>query len=175
MRHRRLWQAAGLLLFLTCVAWGQARREPLSDAEIDELRDAAQDPAERLKSFVKFCRTRLTALEQARSDPKVTDRGQETHDKLQDFVDVYDELNDNIDTFLDRKSDLRRPLKLVIEADTEFQAKLRALKSSADSSPKEASQYEFLLNTALDSVDTGVNDHRKLLVEQEEAAKHKKK
>ena len=63
----------------------------------------------------------------------------------------------------------------MIEADTEFQAKLRALKSSANSSPSEAAQYEFLLNTALDSVDTGVTDHRKLLAEQEEAAKHKKK
>ena len=41
-------------------------------------------------------------------------------------------LNDNIDTFVERKSDLRKPLKAIIEADTEFQAKLRALKSSFD-------------------------------------------
>ncbi len=175
MTGKRLWRAVVLLSLLTQLVWSQARREPLTGGEIDELRDAAQDPETRLKSFVKFARTRLTALDQVRSDPKVTDRAQQTHDKLQDFVDIYDELNDNIDTFLDRKSDLRKPLKVVIEADTEFQAELRALKSSANSSPAEAAQYEFLLNTAVDSVDTGVTDHRKLLAEQEEAAKHKKK
>ena len=176
MPLRRWWLALLLVLSLSSLLSAQIRRrEPLTDAEVEELRDAAQEPDLRIKAFIKFARTRLTQLEQLRADPKTTDRAQQTHDKLQDFVDIYDELNDNIDTFLDRKADLRKPLKLVIEADTEFQAKLRAVKSSADATPKEASQYEFLLNTAVDSVDTGVGDHRKLLEEQEEAAKHKKK
>ena len=51
---------------------------------------------------------------------------------LDDFLLLYDELNDNIDTFVDRKDDMRKPLKLMIEADTEFRAKLRALKDVAD-------------------------------------------
>ena len=157
------------------MAWTQARREPLTETEIGELRDAAQDPEIRLNLFVKFARTRLTSLEELNSDPKATDRGQKIRDNLQDFVDIYDELNDNIDTFVDRKSDLRKPLKVVIEGDNEFQAKLRAVKSSAGGRPSEASAYEFLLSTALDAVDTSVNDHRQLLAEQEEAAKHKKK
>jgi hypothetical protein len=110
-----------------------------------------------------------------RADPKVTDRAQQTHARLQDFLDVYDELNDNIDTFVERKSDLRKPLKAVIEADTEFQAKLRALKNSADANKDEAKQYDFLLSSVLDTVDGSVQDHRQLLSEQEEEAKHKKK
>jgi hypothetical protein len=171
--RNRAWAVIVLLLIST--SWSQARREPLTEPEIGELRDAAQDPETRLNLFVKFARTRLTSLEQVRSDPKATDRAQKIHDNLQDFVDIYDELNDNIDTFLGRKSDLRRPLKVVIEGDNEFQAKLRALKSSADSRPAEASAYQFLLTTALDTVDTSVNDHRQLLTAQEEAAKHKKK
>jgi hypothetical protein len=61
----------------------------------------------------------------------------------------------------------------VIEADTEFQARLRALKDSAEAG-KGASKYEFLLTTAFDTVDHGVQDHRQLLSEQEQAAKHKK-
>ncbi len=171
----RVWAGALLLLSLVSVAWTQARREPLTETEIGELRDAAQDPEIRLNLFVKFARTRLTALEQLNSDPKATDRAQKIRENLQDFVDIYDELNDNIDTFLDRKSDLRKPLKVVIEGDNEFQAKLRALKSSAEARPAEATTFEFLLSTALDSVDTSVNEHRQLLTEQEEAAKHKKK
>jgi len=37
------------------------------------------------------------------------------------------------------RNDIRKPLKLVIDADTEFQAKLRALKDAADVSPEELS------------------------------------
>ena len=84
-----------------------------------------------------FARARLAALEQARSDPKTTDRGQATHDRLQDFLDVYDELNDNIDTYVERKADLRKVLKTVIDGDTEFQAKLRALRDDATAKKEE--------------------------------------
>ncbi len=165
--------ALGLLLLAP--AWAQIRRDPLNPLEQDQLRDAAQEPADRLKLYIQFSRARLSSLEQMRADPKTTDRAQQTRDRLQDFLDVYDELNDNIDTFVERKADLRKPLKAIIEADTEFQAKLRALKSSADTNKDEARQYDFLLTSVVETVDSSVQDHRQLLSEQEEAFKHKKK
>jgi hypothetical protein len=164
-----------LLLSLFSSAWAQRRGDPLAPLEADQLREAAQVPSERIKLYIEFARTRLTSLETMRANPKVIDRPRQTHNQLQNFLDVYDELNDNIDTFVGRKADLRKPLKSVIEADTEFQARLRALKSSIDSGREETSQYEFLLNSVLDTVDSGVQDHRQLLSEQEEAAKHKEK
>ena len=167
------WLSLVCLLFPS--TWAQRRRDPLNPLEVDQLRDAAQDPEQRIKLFIQFSRARLVALEQVRNDPKVTDRAQQTHDKLQDFLDVYDELNDNIDTFVDRKADLRKPLKGVIEADNEFQAKLRALKASAEASKEEVQQYQFLLANVLDTVDESAQDHRQLLTEQEEEAKRKKK
>src|ERR1700685_445033 len=163
-----------LAISLLSSVWAQSRPAPLNPEEQDQLRDAAQEPGERLKLYILFARARLTALEQVRADPKATDRAQQTRDRLQDFLDVYDELNDNIDIFVERKADLRKPLKAIIEADTEFQAKLRALKSSADASKDEA-KYDFLLSHVLETDDGGVQDHRQLLSEQEEAAKHKKK
>lgn len=164
-----------LVLSLLPLAWAQSRREPLNPVEIDKLRDAAQDPGVRIKLFIEFARDRLTALEQMRADPKITDRANQTHDMLQNFLDVYDELNDNIDTFVERKADLRKPLKSVIEADAEFGTKLRALKSSLATNPSEAQKYEFLLNNAVDAADGGAQDHRQLLAQEEEAAKHRKK
>ena len=171
-KFARLLLAVSLLL---SSVWAQRRSDPLNPLEEDQLRDAAQDPTVRLKLFVEFARARLASLEQMRADPKVADRALQTRDRLQDFLDVYDELNDNIDTFVERKADLRKPLKAVIEADMEFQARLRALKSSADANKNEAKQYDFVLTNVLDAVDGGVQDHRQLLNEQEEAAKHKKK
>lgn len=165
------------LFLLTTFGVAQHRgRDPLSPLEVDKIRDAAQDPEVRLKLYVEFARTRLDKLQQARSDAKLSaqDKEQQTHDALQDFSDIYDELQENVDTFADRGNDLRKALKPVIEADTEFGAKLRAFKSSIANSPEEMGKYEFLANTALSSVDDGAKDHRQLLAEQEETFKHKK-
>ena len=153
----------------------QGHRDPLNPLEIDQLRDAMLDPDERLKLYVQFSRDRLTKLEQMRSNPKTTERGRQTHDMLEDFLAVYDELNDNIEMYVGRKDDIRKPLKVIIEADTEFQSKLRALKTSANTNAAEVSQYEFLLTDALDTVDSSTEDHRKTVAEVEEYVKRKKK
>jgi hypothetical protein len=170
--HRGAWLAL-LLLWVTGAA-AQRRHDPLTDPEVDQLRDTAQEPDTRLKLYIKFARDRLAAAEQARTDPKVAeaDKPQQVHDHLKDFVDVYDELNDNVDTYADRKYDIRKTLKTVIEADDEFQAKLRALKDAAGTG-KSAGRYAFVLSDALDDVDHSVGDHRQLVTEQEELAKHK--
>jgi predicted nucleic acid-binding Zn-ribbon protein len=164
-----------LVCSLYSTALAQYRHDPLTEKEVDELRDAAQEPEARMKLYIEFARDRLTSLEQMRADPKVTDRAQQTHDKLQNFLEVYDELNNNIDTFVQRRADLRKPLKSLIEADTEFQAKLRALKTSADATPQEAEKYQFVLTNAVDAVDGSRQDHQQLLNEQETEFKHKKK
>jgi chromosome segregation ATPase len=165
---------ATLFLALLPLASAQSYRDPLNPTEVDQLRDAAQDPEQRLKLLINFARARLDAVQKARSDAKAADRGQQTHDRLQDFLDVYDELDDNIDMFDDRRADLRKPLKNILEADTEFQAKLQALKASASSTPEEYRQYDLLLANAIDTLNDSSQDHRQLLTEQEEAAKHKK-
>jgi hypothetical protein len=163
-----------LWLLATGVASAQRHRDPFTRAEIDQIRDASWEPQQRLGLYVKFARDRLVALEQMRSDPKTKNRARETHDRLDDFLLIYDELNDNIDTYVDRQNDIRKPLKAIIEADTEFQAKLRGLKDAADVPAAEANQYEFVLTNAIETLDTSAEDHRKLLVEQE-ASKHRKK
>ena len=172
---RRLSAACFVILMLSLVpARAERRRDPFNQVEIDQLRDAAQEPEVRLKLYVKFARARLDAVEKVGSDPKETDKPQATHDRLQDFLDVYDELNDNVDTYADRNNDIRKPLKSVIEADNEFQAKLRALKDAANTTPEQAKPYEFLLSNAMDTLDSSVQDHRQLLTEQEDLAKRKK-
>jgi hypothetical protein len=155
--------------------WAQRRNDPLNPLEIDQLRDAMLDPDERLKLYVQFARDRMTKLEQMRANPKTTERATQTRDMLQDFLTVYDELNDNVDMYVGRKNDIRKPMKLVVEADTEFQSKLRALKDAADVPAKESKQYEFVLADALDTVDSSTEDHRKTLSEVEAYVKLQKK
>ena len=174
-RSGRFRTAISLGLLLALPLCAQRRRDPLNQLEVDQLRDAMLEPDTRLKLYVKFARDRMTALEQMRTNPKTTDRPHQTHDRLEDFLAVYDELNDNIDMYVGRKDDIRKPLKLVIEADTEFQAKLRALKDSAIADAAEAKQYEFVLTNAIDTVDAGADEHRKTATEVAEYMKRKNK
>lgn len=165
------------IFLLTLAASAQnGKRDPLAPLEVDKIRDSAMEPEIRLKLYLQFARVRLEKLQQAQSDPKLNpaDKDEQTRAALQDFSDIYDELEDNVDTFADRGNDLRKALKPVIEADTEFGAKLRAFKLSLAKSPEEAAKYDYLLSTALSSVDDGAKDHRQLLAEQEETFKHKK-
>jgi len=152
----------------------QKHRDPLTQPEIDKIRDTSWEPRLRLPLYVEFARARLVKLEEIRNDAKTSDRAKQTHDLLDDFQLLYDELNDNVDTYVNRHDDIRKPLKTVIEADGEFQAKLLALKDAADVSPAEKQQYEFVLTNARETLDTSTADHKKLLQDQEEQAKHKR-
>ncbi len=163
-----------ILLAASISLVAQRHRDPFTPQEVDQIRDASWEPQMRLALYVTFARARLVAIEQSRNDAKTVNRGQQTHDRLDDFLLIYDELNDNIDTYVERKDDLRKPLKTIIDADTEFQAKLRALKDAAGVAPQQANQYEFALTMALETVDSSADDHRKLLAEQQEAAKHRR-
>lgn len=172
--YPRNWIGVILLFALSFPLAAQRRRDPLTQPEIDKIRDASWEPRQRLTLYVQFARDRLVKLEEMRNDSKTTNRPQKTHDLLDDFQLLYDELNDNIDTYVDRKDDIRKPLKLIVDADNEFQAKLRALKDAADVKPEESRQYEFVLTNALDTLDTSAEEHKKLMADQEDAAKHKK-
>lgn len=168
----RLGLACLLLLVTTAAAQQGRKRDPLNDLEVDKIRDSALDPDARLKLYVEFARARLEKLQQAKADSKAENRDDQIKDALQDFIDIYDELADNVDTFSDRGDDIRKPLKGVIEADTEFGSKLRAFRSSL--AREEAGKFDFLAGTAVQAVDDGAKDHRSLLAEQEEKFKNKK-
>lgn len=161
------------MLVLVVLAPAQRRRrDPLTEAETEQLREVSPESDQKLKLLVKFARARLTDIEQLRADPKPSaDRSRRLHDLLEDFANIVDELDDNVASFVQRKADLRKPLKAIIEADSGFQLKLQALKQAA-SDPKageEAKHYEFVLETAIESVEASLDNARDLLDKQNAA------
>ena len=173
---------AVLSLFLLFSSWvrAQHKRDPLTESEVDQLRETAQEPDKRLTLMVKFARARMLAIDQLRSDPKLGQgRGGKIHDLLEDFMNLMDEIDDNVDNYSSKQSDIRKSLKELVEADTDFQLKLRTLKDAAKNDAKvsdEARDYEFVLDNTLEAVNQSVDNARKTLDEQnEEFAKSKKK
>lgn len=154
------------------------RRDPLTEEETDQLREAAQDPPLKLKLFLKFAQQRLASAEALRFDPKAgSDRARQIHDLLEDFGNLVDELSDNVDAFAERKEDLRKPLAEVIAATNDFSARLRDFKAAGAASPaaaKEARSWSFALEDASDSVTASLQNAEEVLAEQKELFKKKK-
>lgn len=176
-----------LLMLLLCAALtlptasAKGKRDPLTAAEIDQLREVTQEPAKRIKLIVKFARARMLAIEQLRSDPKLAgERGKQLHDLLEDFDVIADELDRNLDMYSRQRSDLRKPLKEVIEAYTEWQLKLRAIQQTDLADAKiaaEMKEVEFVLDSAMETVNAGLDSARDVLTahnQKAEEAKRKK-
>lgn len=182
---RNAWRAYVTVLMLSAIlalspaAAGKGKRDPLTDAEVDQLREATQDPPKRLKLLVTFAKARLLAIEQMRSDPKLAGtRGKPLHDLLEDFDSIAEELDRNIDMYSRQKADLRKPLKEVIEAYTEWQLKLRSIKQTDLADAKvavEMKEMEFPLDSAIETVNSGLDTARDLMDEQNQRAEEAKK
>jgi hypothetical protein len=173
---------AGLVLVPSTATAG--RHDPLTSDEIDQLREVALDPESRLKLFADFARLRFTAIETARM-PKKPDAAKpgaarqdagnprSLHDLMEDFLAVYDELDENISMYEDRQADLRKAMKIVLLADNEFHARLEGLQHNL--TPEERTDCDFVLSSIVEAVTTGTADHKKLLEEQVASFKNKKK
>jgi ABC-type transporter Mla subunit MlaD len=172
-----------LLCFLMWMAvlglpTASARRDPLSEAETDQLREAADQPPLKLKLLVTFAGQRLEAAEALRASPQAgPDRGRQIHDLLEDFGNLVDELSDNVDAYASRKEDLRKPLAQIVAATNDFAARLRDFKAAASATPaaaQESKAYLFALEDAIDSVNSALQSAQQLLEEQTEQFKKKK-
>ena len=168
----RLTVIVGLLL--GCLTALAKQRDPLTPDEINQLREVAQDPEQRLKLLADFAGARLTTIEKVHAQEK-SDKNtpQAIHDLIEDFLAVYDELDDNIAMYEDRKSDLRKALKPILLADGDFHARLQGLQHNLN--PDERTACDFAISSAIDAVNSGAIEHKKLLAEQNASPPPKKK
>ena len=168
------YTAPVVLLTLCIAAFAQVhRRDPLNSSETDALREVSMEPDKKLPLYLKYARARLATIEQLRSDPRFGEgRGPKVRELLQDFKTIIDEMDRNVDSFTDQKLDFRKALKEIIQADSDFQLKLRTLKDSAKdpAAVAETKDYEFVLLDATDAVDGDLDNARDLLDLQEKAA-----
>jgi hypothetical protein len=147
----------------------------LSDRESDELREVAQEPYKRMKLFMRFASERLDTVEQIQNETKGGDRGKRMHDALEDFRQIVDEIDDNIDDYSQKQSDLRKALTELISTESGFKSRLEAVKRVSED-PKHmdfSKLYSFALQDALEAVSLSLEDAEKTLQEQNALLKKK--
>ena len=168
-----------LLCFLTQLE-AQRRRDPLTEPEVDQLRELAQDPSKRLRLMLQFTRERWQALQAARGAQESPDRSRQVGERLRDFGALIAELESNVEAYA-RKGDIRKPLREIIQATNQFKDGLLAMKEAAKNDPRlaqEAKEYAYALEDVTDTVNSNLETSLLALEQQEEAirlAKKKKK
>ena len=167
----RIMRRAFLSVLVVCFAGtglsvlAQRHRDPLNDSEVNQLREAAQEPEKRIKLYIGFAKSRMEMIEHMRTDPKLMgENDSEMADRLQDIATLVDEIDDNLDDYNDKSQDLRKPLKSIIEMDSDFNLKLTELKRT--STPDQLRNYGIALEDATESVSESADSARALLADQ---------
>ena len=136
------------LLLLLCVsplliASAEAQKEqrqPLTEPQIEQIREAGVDPDERVKLYTKFLQERVDSIKGLIPRIHSGARSKRMDDELQDLTALMDELGSNLDQYAERKADLRKSLKSLSESTPHWVDVLRGLQSEPgfDLSRKEA-------------------------------------
>lgn len=134
------------------------KREPLNDAQIEQIREAGIDPNLRITLYTKFLNDRADTLKSLTSRATSAARAKRLDDELQDFTALMDELGSNLDQYADRKADLRPALKKLNEDCPRWLTILKAL-------PGEP-QFDVARKEAIESTDDLSGDAARLLSEQ---------
>ena len=177
--NARRWLAVIMLLALAPTARAAGRRDPLNELEIEQLREAAQDPPKRLRLMLKFTRDRMALVDAHRNTPATAEGyGRRMHDLLEDFDTLAGELEVNVETYAQRGVDVRKPLREILRSWNEFQEKLKSLKDASEKDPalvNASGDYKFILEDALDAVGGGLETTIEAINIQELAHKNRKK
>lgn len=137
-----------LLLFalaaLTMPLLAQRSEASLSEREIEQLRESAYVANDRVMVFIKLIDVRIKALQDLYAKPRRPGREQDTHDLLEQFTALADELNNNLDDYGPRHRDIRKSLPKLVEASERW--------ATAVKSPPDNDAYNIQRRLALETI-----------------------
>ncbi len=155
-------------------AFAQSRKDPLTDQQIEDVREAGDQPLQRIKLFVGYVDDRAKGIHTVNADPIAQNKNVRLHNLMEEFTRLSDELQDNMDNFDQQHADLRKVLKEVVDKTGEWGTILNE--------PKPSPQYDFSRKTAIDANqsahETAVQmlaDETKYFIEQKKKEKEQEK
>jgi hypothetical protein len=98
----------------------------LSEAEVEQLRDTAQAPPERVQNYIKFLNDRAKAIDTLFAHPRKPGREQYTHDLMEQFTSIANELDDNLSDYDSRHEDIRKALPKLLDATESWNTELKS-------------------------------------------------
>jgi hypothetical protein len=117
---------AGLLLAAPAHSQ-KTKRDPLTAAQVEEIREAGIDPNKRVSLYTKILDEHAQTIKALTARVRSDGRTRKLDGELLDFTALMDELGSNLDLYSERKADIRNALKPLNEASQRWLGVLRAL------------------------------------------------
>lgn len=157
-----------LCLLLTAPSlWGQKQvRDPLTQAQAEQIAQAGIDPPERVHLYNKFLDEHADAIKALAKRADTPARNNRLASDLEDFANLMDELGSNLDVYSDRKADIRKALKPLNESIQRWQAVLNGLPSEPT--------FDLARTDALDSSNDLADQAKQLMQDQDQYFKEHK-
>lgn len=102
-------------------------RDPLTPAQIEQIREAGIYPVERVKLYTGFVNDHIDTIKGLAARAHSRGWAARMDSELLDLTALMDELGSNLDVYSDRKADIRKSLKPLSEASQRWLTVLRAL------------------------------------------------
>ena len=132
--------------------------EPLTEAQIEEIREAGIDPNGRASLYTKYLNEHADTIKSLTNRSKSSTRAKRLDEELQDLTALMDEFGSNLDVYSDRHADIRKALKPLTESTDRWLGILRAL-------PGEPS-FDVARKEAIESGQDLADQAKRLLTEQ---------
>jgi hypothetical protein len=132
--------------------------QPLTEPQIEQIREAGIYPDQRIGLYTKFIDQHAETVKSLSFRAKSAARVTRLDTELQDLTALMDELGSNLDEYSDRKADLRKSLKNLNEAAPRWLNLLRALAGEPG--------FELSRKEAIESCDDLADQAKRLLTEQ---------
>jgi len=141
------------------VAIAQKGHDPLSGAQVDQVRELGDHPVERLKLFLKFVNERVAAIKELTPNATENDRPAQLRARYEEFTRIVDELSDNVDTYDADHADIRKALRAIVDSSPKWAPVLQA--------PPPDRTYDFVRKTALSAAESVSDQVQKVLAGEE--------
>jgi hypothetical protein len=131
----------GIAGFNASIARAQKEHhDPLTEAQVDKIREAGIDPNERIKLYTEYLNEHVNVVKSLTSRGKSEGRAAHLDRELQDVSTLMDEIGSNLDEYSDRHADMRLALKTLADESQRWLSILKALagETQFDLSRKEA-------------------------------------
>jgi len=135
---------AFVLLALALPLHAQRDENAMSEGEIEQLRESAYFPSDRILVFIKLLDARNKRIQDLFAHPRKPGREQDTHDLLDQFTAIADELNDNLDDYGPHHKDIRKVLPKLIDATERWSSNIKQ--------PPDNPEYDLSRKLALESI-----------------------
>jgi hypothetical protein len=156
IRHKLGFSLLALLFLagLARLAPAQDKDDPLTDAQVEKLREVADQPPERLKLYMEFISQRADAIAEMVGDTRIQNKPPKMRQLLQEYTRLVDELEDNLDNYDETHADIRKVLKELVPASKKWL-------DTVNKTPPD-SVYDFPRKTAADASESLVDQVTKL-------------